>query len=119
MSSDHDELLRLNIAIGGAEARGDAAFFEKLLASAFAMRRADGKRTDDRERFIASVSMSADRPTDVHSIMFFERNRALVSCTVTMETPEGTTQFHNLRLFIRKTPRSAWKLLAWANEPAA
>ena len=83
------------------------------------MRRADGKRLDDRERYIASVPKSADRPTDVYSITFFEKNRAFVPCTLTMETPEGTKRFHHLLLFVRRTPRSAWKLLAWADEPTA
>jgi phage terminase large subunit GpA-like protein len=115
--SDRDELARLNVEIGAAETRGDAAFFEKLLAPAFAMRRADGKRIDDRGRFIAAVAKSAERRTEVHSIAFFERDRAIVTCIVTMGTPDGTKRFHNLRLFIRKGPRSAWKLLAWANEP--
>jgi hypothetical protein len=84
MRSDYELLRQLNIDIGEAEARGDTEFFEELLAPAFAMRRADGECIDDRERFIASVAESADRPTEVHSITFFQANRALVACTVTM-----------------------------------
>lgn len=117
MPSDRDQLARLNAEIGAAETRGDAAFFEELLAPAFAMRRADGKRIDDRERFIAAVAKSAERRTDLHSIAFFETDRAVVACTVTMATPEGDRRFHNLRLFVRQGPSSPWKLLAWANEP--
>jgi hypothetical protein len=117
MPSDYEFLRQLNIDIGKAEARGATEFFEELLAPAFAMRRADGKRIDDRERFIASVAESADRPTKVDSITFFEANRALVVCTVTMDTADGYKRFHNLRLFTRPSSSDRWQLLAWANEP--
>jgi hypothetical protein len=117
MPSDHETLRSLNLEIGEAEARGDRVFFEQLLASSFAMRRADGKRIEDRERFLASVGMSAGRQTTVQSITCFESNRALVECTVTMETAEGTKHFHNVRLFTRVASSDDWRLLAWANEP--
>jgi hypothetical protein len=117
MSDDYELLRELNLSIGERETRGDTGFFEELLAPAFAMRRADGRRIDDRDRFIASVAESAERATDVHSITFFEANRALVVCTVTMETSEGSKRFHNLRLFTRPSPSDRWQLLAWANEP--
>ena len=119
MHSDHEELRALNVEIGNAEARGDTAFFEDLLAPAFAMRRADGKRIDDRTRFVSAVTKSAERSTEVHSITFFESNRALVVCTVALEDAQGTKHFHNLRLFIRESSDSPWKLLAWANEPSS
>lgn len=118
MPTDDETLRSLNLEIGEAEARGDRPFFEDLLAPAFAMRRADGKRIEDRARFIASVATSARRRTTVHSITCFESNRALVECTVTMETAEGSKHFHNLRLFTRGRPSDRWQLLAWANEPA-
>jgi hypothetical protein len=114
--SDHDELVELNVEMGDAEARGDTAFFENLLAPAFAMRRAAGGRIDDRERFIGAVAPSADRATDVHSVAFFEKDRAVVTCTVTMTSAGATERFDNLRLFVREGPRGGWKLLAWANE---
>src|SRR5688572_22950288 len=117
MPSDYELLRQLNIEIGEAEARGDRAFFEGLLAPALAMRRADGKRIDDRDRFLAGVAESADRPTEVHSITLFEANRALVVCTLTTETADGSKHFHNVRLFTRASPGDRWQLLAWANEP--
>jgi hypothetical protein len=117
MPSDYEVLRQLNIDIGKAEGRGDTAFFEMLLAPAFAMRRADGKRIDDRERFIASVAESAERLTQVHSITLFEGNRAIVACTITMETADGSKRFHNVRLFTRSSSSDLWQLLAWANEP--
>jgi hypothetical protein len=118
MQSDYEQLRTLNIEIGNAEGRGDTAFFEDLLAPVFAMRRADGKRMDDRGQFIAAVAESAERATEVESITFFEANRALVVCILAMETAEGTRRFHNVRLFTRQAADTPWKLLAWANEPA-
>jgi hypothetical protein len=117
MPSDYELLRDLNVDIGAAETRGDKVFFEDLLAPAFAMRRADGKRIDDRTQFIAAVKESADRPTTVHSVTVFEGNRALVTCTVTMDTGQGLRQFHNVRLFTRPAAGDRWQLLAWANEP--
>ncbi len=76
MPSDYELLRTLNLEIGDGEAHGDAEFFEDLLAPAFAMRRADGKRTDDRGRFITSLAESADRSTEVNAITLFEANRA-------------------------------------------
>jgi Domain of unknown function (DUF4440) len=113
----YEELRTLNVKIGNAETRGDKRFFEDLLAPAFAIRRAGGKRIETREQFISAVAKSARRTTEVQSISVFIANRALVACIVTMEMPEGPTRFHNLRLFTRSSPRSQWKLLAWANEP--
>jgi hypothetical protein len=117
MHPDYEQLRSLNVEIGNAETRGDSAFFDDLLAPVFAMRRADGKRMDDRGQFIAAVAESAERATEVESITFFEANRALVICIVAMETPEGLRRFHNVRLFTRQAADTPWKLLAWANEP--
>jgi hypothetical protein len=117
MPSDYELLRQLNIDIGEAEAQGSTEYFEALLAPAFAMRRADGERIDDRERFIASIAESADRPTKVDAITFFDANRALVVCTVTMDTADGSKRFHNVRLFTRPSSSDRWQLLAWANEP--
>ena len=118
MPSEYERLRRLNLDIGLAETRGDTEFFERLLAPAFAMRRANGMRVDDRASFLASLGESADRATELRSIAVFESNRALVDCTVTMSTPNGPTRFHNVRLFTRRSARDDWQLLAWANEPA-
>jgi hypothetical protein len=118
MQPDYEQMRTLNIEIGKAEARGDTAFFEDLLAPVFAMRRADGKHMDDRGRFIAALAESGERATEVDSITFFEANRALVVCIVAMETAEGTRRFHNVRLFTRQEAGTPWELLAWANEPA-
>jgi hypothetical protein len=119
MPDDVDQLRELNIEIARAETRGDAAFFEELLAPAFAMRRADGKRLDDRAAFLAGVAESAERRTQVDSISFLGDCRALVECVVALDTPEGERRFHNVRVFVRESPQSPWKLLAWANEPSA
>ena len=115
--SSYEELRLLNIRIGNAESRGDKRFFEELLAPAFAIRRADGRRVEDRKQFICAVAKSGRRTTKVNS-MSLEGNRAVVACVVEMETADGPKRFHNLRLFVRRSPRSAWKLLAWANEPS-
>ena len=115
--TSYDELRRLNVKIGDAETRGDQRFFKELLAPAFSIRRADGKRIQTREQFIAAVAKSPRRTTDVQSISVFDANRAVVACIVAMDVPEGPTRFHNLRLFVRRSTRSQWKLLAWANEP--
>ena len=119
MHSDHEQLQKLNVEIGSAEARGDKAFFEELLAPVFAMRRAGGNRMDDREQFIEAVAESAERVTEVESITLFESDRALVTCVVAMETAEGPKRFHNVRLFTRQAADAPWTLLAWANEPAS
>jgi hypothetical protein len=116
MPSDYELLRDLNVDIGAAETRGDKAFFEDLLAPAFAMLRAKDYKIDDRTAFISAVKESAERQTSVGSITFFEANRALVVCTVTMETPDGEGRFHNVRLFIRPSAKRNWQLLAWANE---
>jgi hypothetical protein len=115
--TSYDELRRLNDRIGHAEAGGDKRFFEELLAPAFAIRRADGRRIETREEFISGVTKSARRTTQVRSISIFDANRALVDCTVTMDGADGARRFHNLRLFVRRSARSEWKLLVWANEP--
>jgi hypothetical protein len=119
VAADYDELRALNIEIGNAEARGDRSFFDDLLAPVFAMRRADGKRMDNREQFISGVVESSNRATEIQSITLFDLNRALVVCVVMMETAEGPKQFHNLRLFTRQSADGPWKLLAWANEPTS
>ena len=116
MEGDSDLLASLNDDIVQAETRGDAPFFEALLAPVFAMRRANGK-TASREDFIKAVAPSAKRTTELEEVTLVGANRATVASVVTMDTDEGRKRFHNLRLFIRETPASPWLLLAWANEP--
>jgi hypothetical protein len=114
MSTDRETLEAVNIQIGNAETRGDKAYFEDLLAPAFAFRRVTGAVVD-RKQYIDAVAASAARTARVRSITFVGSARAIVDCVVTMETPDGKKDFDNLRVFIR-TADGAWKLMAWANE---
>jgi hypothetical protein len=116
MPNDYDDLAALNVDIATAETEGDAAFFEKLLAPQFAMRRANGAIIG-RADFVAAVTKSQRRATAVESITFLG-NRALVQCIVSMGPTGDRNDFNNLRLFVREAPDHAWMLLAWANEPA-
>ena len=116
VKNDYEKLRALNIDIGRAETQGDKRFFKTLLARHFAMRRANGELRG-RRGFIAAMKRSDERVTEIQSVTFFEANRALVNCVVTMETADGTMRFHNARLFIRPLPNKDWQLLAWANEP--
>lgn len=113
MSTDRETLEAVNIEIGMAESRGDKAYFEDLLAPAFAFRRVTGVVVD-RKQYIDAVGASAVRMTSVRSITFAGSSRAIVSCVVTMDTAEGRKDFDNLRVFIRAD--AGWKLMAWANE---
>jgi hypothetical protein len=115
MTTDEERLRQLNIEIGAAETRGDRDFLENLLAPVFAMRRANGSVVD-RAQFLEGVAVSGKRDTEVQSVRI-QSNRAIVDCTVTMATPDGTRRFHNLRLFTRASADDSWMLLAWANEP--
>jgi hypothetical protein len=114
MSTDRETLEAMNVEIGHAEARGDKAYFEELLAPAFAFRRVTGVIVD-RKQYIDAVAASAERKTRVRSITFAGNFRAIASCVVTMDTADGKKDFDNLRVFIR-TDDAGWKLMAWANE---
>lgn len=114
MSTDHESLEATNVEIGNAETRGDKSYFEDLLASSFAFRRVTGVVVD-RKQYIDAVAPSAPRTTNVRSITFAGKARAIVSCVVTMEVQGAKKDFDNLRVFIR-SDEGRWRLLAWANE---
>jgi hypothetical protein len=111
------QLRALNVEIGNAESRGDAPYFEALLAPAFAMRRADGTSTTDRDAFLAAVKQSPARETAIEQVAVLGAGRAFVTCVITMPMPGGPRRFHNARLFTRKAGSDPWQVLAWANEP--
>jgi hypothetical protein len=114
MGTDRDALETMNVEIGNAESRGDKAYFEDLLAPAFAFRRASGVIVD-RAQFIGAVAPSAPRKTTVRSITFAGHARAVVSCVVAMDVEGVSKNFDNLRVFVLDADKR-WKLLAWANE---
>ena len=117
MTEDERYLYQLNIEIGHKESEGDQAYFESLLDKAFAMLRAsEDAAVEDRTEFIAKVKKSRSRFTQVESITFYGRRRALVVCRVALDSPREGPQYHNVRLFTRSAPEAHWKLLAWANE---
>jgi hypothetical protein len=117
MENDIEKLTQLNKQIGERESAGDAAahaWFEGLLASRLAFRRADLKTVDDRTEFISKVAPSDPRETLVESVDV-NGNAAFVKCIVTVRSPGGEKSYRNLRLFVRDG--TDWKLLGWANEP--
>jgi hypothetical protein len=110
MSNDIDALLQLNDAINAAENAGDLAALGAMIASRIAFRRRDGSIVD-RDAFLATPR-PGERRLQVESVQVYGA-RAVVACTVTI----SGTSTHNLRLFAKED--GAWKLLGWANEPAA
>lgn len=107
-------LVEMNVLIGTKEDAADWRFFSELLADAFAMRRADGT-TVTRETFLGDIKPAgadSHRSTDVTSVELLGQNRAAVKCLV----ERGGKLYDNHRIFIRSSPDSSWKLLAWANE---
>jgi len=110
MDANCESLRDKNMQIGEAETSGDEKFFESILAPAFAFMRSNGDVVD-RQQFLKALKKSSPRHTQVESINVLAKNRALITCLVTMD---GGV-FHNVRLFVRK-PEQDWKLLAWANE---
>ena len=113
----HDELRALNIEIGEAETRGDVPFFEDLLAPAFAMRRADGKRIDDRGAFVRAVAKSAKRATEIQSVTMFEENRALVDVHRHDARCRGHETLSQCPALHSTVGEESLAALAWANEP--
>lgn len=110
MTHDIEALLRLNDAINAAENAGDPAALGTMIASRLAFRRRDGSIVD-RDAFLAAPR-PGERRLQVESVQV-HGTRAAVACTVT----DAGTSTHNLRLFAKED--GAWKLLGWANEPAA
>lgn len=114
MSGDVETLRSINIEIGNAETKGDAAQADRYLAPKLAFRRADGKTFDGRAEFLSKVAASPERETEIETVSVYG-NRAIVTCIVTLKTDLGEKKFHNIRLFVRH--ESKWRLLGWANEP--
>ncbi len=115
--TDHASHLReLNVAIGDAEARGDHAFFEALLAPAFAMVRPDGLRFDDRSAFLAALRPGPRRRTRVDSVVTYD-NRAVVTCSVAKGEGPDAAVHRNIRVLSRPGPSTRWQLVSWVTEP--
>jgi hypothetical protein len=113
MDRDFEELWKLNMEIGLAETAGSKDYFDQKLASAFVLRRANPSRDAvNRADFLEGVKRSSQRTTEIESITRFGKERALVTCIVTMDGKK----YHNIRLFVRHLGRD-WRLLGWANEP--
>jgi len=105
--------MELNTGIGDAENRGDREWLAATLAPKLAFQRADPARTvDDLETFLSRVTKGGDRTTNVNAIDV-RGDIAVVRCTVCADGK----YFDNARLFVRRN--NDWKLLGWANEPAA
>jgi hypothetical protein len=115
MQEDFAELMELNERIGIAESDGDTSFLDHTLAPVLAFRRANGEYVD-RSAFLEDVQSSGRRETEIESISVVGRDRALVSCVVSLEVEGQKKRFHNARLFVRAKDGD-WKLLGWANEP--
>jgi hypothetical protein len=113
---DVARLRALNAAIGDAEARGDTAFFEALLAPAFAMVRPDGLRFDDRSGFLAALRPGPARRTRVESVVTYD-DRAVVTCTVAKGEGADAAVHRNIRVLSRPGPAGDWQLVAWVTEP--
>jgi hypothetical protein len=118
--SPSDTLHSLNEMIAEAENVGGTAeskaFFEGLLSSHFAFRRASGA-TVSRQEFLEGLKSSGDRRTipDSVRVVPLGRTQALASCTVTMTIDGVVGRFKNARLFILDRDQR-WKLFSWANE---
>jgi hypothetical protein len=111
-----ERLKSINVDMAQAESSGSKAFFETLLATKFAFRRASGA-LEDRDGFLGGFKAGARRRCDPASVEVTPVGaaRAFVTCVVEMEMEGGWKQFHNARLFVLDEARS-WRLLAWANE---
>lgn len=112
-AADEVVLRKLNIEITSAEDKGDIKKLESVLASQIGFRRANGI-VIGKEQFLKDVKPRDATKTEIESIQFFGKNRALVTCIVKMKIDKQDAKFHNVRLFIREG--SEWKLLGWANE---
>ncbi len=113
---DAPGLRELNMAIGDAEARGDRAFFEAVLAPAFSMVRPDGLRFDDRAAFLAALGPGPRRRTRVESVTTYD-NRAVVTSTVVKGEGTGAAAHRNIRVFSRPGHSTPWQLVGWVTEP--
>jgi uncharacterized protein DUF4440 len=114
MPNDKEVLTQLNIQIGEAETRGDRQWLGDVIALKFAFRRADRKTIDDRTDFLKKVTASEPRDTSI-DLIDIHGDRAIVRCTVTVQSATGEKRYDNIRLFVRHEGK--WRLLGWANEP--
>lgn len=112
-SQDQSALRKLNMEIAAAEDRGDHQWLANILASELAFRRANGVVVG-KAQFISDVKARKESKTEVESITFYGKDRAVVTCIVTLKIDGKDVAFHNVRLFIRE--ETGWKLLGWANE---
>lgn len=115
-AADEAALKKINMDIAVAEDKGDRKALESILAPELAFRRANGMVVG-REQFLKDVKPRALSKTDIESIQFYGKDRAIVACVVTIKVDGQDTKFHNLRMFIRDG--TSWKLLGWANERLA
>ena len=112
-----DELVELNHEMASRETAGDRAWFDRLLAPEFAMRRASGAYVG-RAAFLAAVAPSAERTTSELDVVHHTDRIAAVVCVVSMRQADRSSQdYRNSRLFGRLDGTASWQLLAWANEP--
>lgn len=116
MADEKSVLKKLNLEIANAEDRGDHDWLASILASELSFRRANGIVVG-KEQFLKDVKPRAASKTEIESIELFGKDRAVVTCIVTMKIDNKETGFHNVRLFIRE--ETGWKLLGWANERIA
>jgi Domain of unknown function (DUF4440) len=112
---DFETLRQLNEQIGIAESKGNRDFLDGVLADVLAFRRANGECVD-RRIFLKSVKAGSRRDTEIESITVLGRDRAIVTCVVSMDMEGQEKRFRNVRLFVRSEDNQ-WKLLGWANEP--
>ena len=110
--NDFETLTRINEEINTAEDAGVASELDKALGS-FAFRRASGAVVD-RGAYLASAAKSGPRELTIRSISLLGRDRALVTCVISMPVNGVQASFDNVRLFVRD--HDEWKLLGWANE---
>ena len=111
-----DDLVDLNAEIADRETAGDGAWFDRLLAPEFAMRRASGVHVG-RAVFVSAVAPGAERTTSDVEVLSHTDRAAVVVCLVSMRQADGSSKgFRNYRLFGRQDAAASWQLLGWANE---
>ncbi|MES2854949.1 MAG: nuclear transport factor 2 family protein [Bdellovibrionota bacterium] len=117
-TASHDEaaLRKLNLEITAAEDAGDIKRLESILASQIGFRRANGVIVG-RDQFLKDVKSRAATKTEIESVKIYGKDRAVVTCIVTMKINNEDAKFHNVRMFVRES--SDWKLIGWANERLA
>jgi len=100
-TNDEQALAKLNIEIASAEDRGDIVWLESILAPELVFRRANGVVVG-RQQFLENVSPRSKSKTRIESIILHGRDRAVVTCIVTVKIGGVDSEFHNIRMFIRE-----------------